>query len=92
MFAGSIALMRLLRHSVSMAANAANKALCSVAEAAELLNVHPTTALRWAQSGKILAVGKLPGETGSYVLDRDDVERLVAERAVAKAREERATA
>ncbi|WP_280381005.1 helix-turn-helix domain-containing protein [Nocardia wallacei] len=63
-----------------MQVNAANTALCSVAEAAEILKVHPTTALRWAQKGKLAVVDKLSGETGSYVLDRNHVEQVAAER------------
>jgi excisionase family DNA binding protein len=64
-----------------MASKASKKVLCSVTEAAETLGVHPTTALRWAHKGKLRVVGKLAGETGSYVLDCEDVKRVGAERA-----------
>lgn len=70
-------------HSLYMAVDDEISALCSVAEAADLLRVHPTTALRWALAGKLRVVGKLSGETGSYVLDRTVVERLAEERAKA---------
>lgn len=55
--------------------------LCSVRDAAPLLGVTVQTAQRWARAGRLPVVTKLPGDTGSYVLDRDAVEALAAERA-----------
>lgn len=55
--------------------------LCSVGTAATILDVPVTTAQRWARAGRLPVVGKLDGKTGAYVLDREAVERLAAERA-----------
>lgn len=55
--------------------------LCSVATAAPILGLTYSAALRRAQTGNLPVVGKLEGQTGSYVLDLDAVEALAAERA-----------
>ena len=55
--------------------------LCSVRDAAPLLGVTVQTAQRWARSGRLPVVTKLPGDTGSYVLDLAAVEAMAAERA-----------
>lgn len=50
--------------------------LCSVTEAAEILGLPLSTAQRWARNGRLPIVGKLQGQTGSYVCDRDEVEAM----------------
>lgn len=55
--------------------------LCSVATAADVLGVSVTAALRRARSGDLPVLGKLEGQTGSYVLDLDEVERMASEAA-----------
>jgi excisionase family DNA binding protein len=56
--------------------NAVIPALCSVAEAAELLGSTPSTVQRWAKNGRLTVHQKLPGKTGAYLLDRDEVESM----------------
>ena len=52
----------------------------SPAGAAPILGCSVPTVLRMISRGALVPVGKLPGRTGSYVLDRSDVERVAAER------------
>lgn len=50
-----------------------------------MLGVHQTTVVRWAQKGQVPVVGKLPGETGSYVFDREAVQQFLDDRDAAQA-------
>lgn len=50
--------------------------LIPTAEVAAILNIHVATVVRRAQSGEIPYAMKLPGETGPYLFDRADIERL----------------
>lgn len=59
--------------------------LCSLTDAANMLGYSRTKALRLARDGALPVVGKLSGETGSYVLDLDAVEALAASRKKASA-------
>lgn len=52
-----------------------------------MMGVHQTTVVRWAGKGQIPVVGKLPGETGSYVFDRDVMREFVEARDAARAAE-----
>ena len=52
----------------------------SAKEAADILRVSPRTIQRRAKAGTLDAV-KLPGETASYLFDRDYIESLGAGRA-----------
>jgi len=47
--------------------------IIGVQEAAELLNVSPATLKRQALAGTISTVTKLPGRTGAYLFNRDDL-------------------
>ncbi|WP_280298248.1 helix-turn-helix domain-containing protein [Nocardia neocaledoniensis] len=60
------------------------KALLSAGQTAEMIGVHQTTVVRWAHKGIVPVVGKLPGETGSYVFDRDAVQEFLDKRAAAQ--------
>lgn len=51
----------------------------NTAEAANILGVDRATVVRWASSGQIKAT-KLPGQTGAFVYQRSDVEKLAAKR------------
>lgn len=52
-----------------------------------MLGVHQTTVVRWAQKGQIPVVGKLPGETGSYVFDREAIKEFLDAREAARTAE-----
>lgn len=56
--------------------------LCSVVDAAELLGIPLSTAQRWARTGRLPVITKLSGSKGAYVLDRDEIESLAAQRKV----------
>ncbi len=51
-------------------------------EAARILDVDRATVTRWALEGR-LAHQRLPGQTGAYVFDRADVEKLAKQKAAA---------
>lgn len=51
------------------------------AEAARLLDLDTSTVLRMAKSGAIPHAYKIPGRTGAYIFDRQQIERLAAKRA-----------
>ena len=48
-------------------------------EAAELLGVGRSTLTRWVQSGRLTEAKKLPGDTGTRLFHRRDLNRLAAE-------------
>lgn len=50
--------------------------VCSALEAAQILDVTTVTVHRWARTGRLRHVYKLPGKTGAYVLDRSEIEQL----------------
>lgn len=52
----------------------------TVAEAADILRVNRKTVLRRMAAGLLKPTQKLPGETGAYLFDRAEVERLAVER------------
>lgn len=55
-------------------------------EALDLLGLNnPSTVIRMVHDGVLTPSRKLPGRTGSYLFWRSDVDRLVDERAAAKA-------
>lgn len=56
-------------------------ALIPTSEVAALLRMHVATVVRKAQAGEIPFAMKLPGETGAYLFDRNEIERLARERA-----------
>ena len=53
--------------------------LISSIEAAELLGKGRSTLTRWVQSGRLTEAMKLPGETGTRLFHRSEVERLADE-------------
>lgn len=55
--------------------------LVTSADAARILGVHVATVARRVASGSLRPAMKLPGETGAYLFDRAQVERIAAERA-----------
>ena len=55
--------------------------LVGTAEAAEMLGVSARTVKRYAKAGHpLLVVTKMNGDTGAYVFQRADIERLAATR------------
>lgn len=56
-------------------------ALLSTVEAADRLQVERSTLSRWVQLGRITPAMKLPGRTGSFLFDADEIDRVAAERA-----------
>ena len=72
--------MRLFRHScaVNLTAVIPIPRLCSAQTAADLLGVSVTTVLRRIHDGQLDTLGKLEGQTGSYVLNLDEIEALAA--------------
>ena len=63
-----------------MSQNAAHATLVSAAQAAEIVGVNRATITRWAKAGKLPTVIKAPGELGTRLFNRSDVERLARER------------
>ena len=55
--------------------------LIGAAEAAEIAGVKRSTITRWADTGRLPTVTKLPGQTGAYLFRRSDVEALSQETA-----------
>lgn len=53
--------------------------------AADILDVSVVTAKRMAMSGELPVALKMPGDTGAYLFERTEVERVRDERAAAKA-------
>jgi predicted site-specific integrase-resolvase len=56
-------------------------ALLSTVETADRLQVDRSTLSRWVQLGRITPAMKLPGLTGSYLFDPEEIDRVAAERA-----------
>lgn len=52
----------------------------STAETAQILHCSIRTVHRQAALGQLPTVGKLPTARGAYLFDRDEIERLAAER------------
>lgn len=52
----------------------------TTAEATTILQVSPRAVLQMIQGGKLKATRKLPGRTGTYLLDRAQVEALASKR------------
>lgn len=52
--------------------------LLTVQEAADLLDVSTTTIHRRIEDGTLTPAHKLPGDTGAYLLHKNDVEALKA--------------
>lgn len=48
-------------------------------EAAETLRVGRSTLTRWVKSGRLTEAKKLPGDTGTRLFHRRDIERLLRE-------------
>lgn len=57
--------------------------LVPTTEVAAMLGIHVATVVRRAQAGEIPYAVKLPGETGAYLFDRAEVERVKAAEAAA---------
>jgi predicted site-specific integrase-resolvase len=55
--------------------------LVGSAEACEAIGVDRSTLIRWVRSGKATAVQRLPGQTGVYLFEPAEVERLAAAQA-----------
>lgn len=51
----------------------------TIAEAVAIAGRDRSTIIRWIGSGKLTPTRKLPGRTGTYLLDRSEVERIAAE-------------
>lgn len=63
--------MHNLTHSGSV-----EPAEITIAEAVAIAGRDRSTIIRWISSGKLQPTRKLPGRTGTYLLNRSDVERL----------------
>lgn len=57
-----------------------SKLAVPVSIVAERLGIDRRRVLRMVQRGTLKPVQKLPGETGAYLFDPEDVERLEADR------------
>lgn len=53
---------------------------CTTLEAAERLGVDRSTVRRLIESGHLVPLAKLPGRTGAYLLNPDEVEHIAKER------------
>lgn len=59
--------------------------LLSTAEVAEMLGILPRSVAQRVQRGTLMPALKLPGQTGAYLFDRDEIEALAADSAEAAA-------
>lgn len=59
--------------------------LIPTAETAEILRVDVRTVHRMAEDGRLTPALKIPGRTGAYLFDRNDVERVANERQAERA-------
>lgn len=57
----------------------------TAAEAADLLGVDRRSVVRFIDNGDLTALDKLPGRTGAYLFNREDVERFAETRSKANA-------
>jgi len=57
----------------------------TTAQAAAVLDVEHRSVFRMVKRGELTPSGKLPGRTGAYLFDREDVERLAETRSKANA-------
>lgn len=57
----------------------------NLSESAEILGVSIATAARWAESGKLPSIRKLPGRTGAWIFDSRIVRRKATELLLEKA-------
>lgn len=48
----------------------------TIAEAVAIAGRDRSTIIRWIGTGKLTPVRKLPGRTGTYLLNRSEVERI----------------
>lgn len=53
-----------------------NREWITAAEAAEVLNVHPRTVIRWAENGALRVTKSGPARTNPWLINRADVEAL----------------
>lgn len=58
----------------------ADELVIGVTETATILGISPATVTRWAQSGKLPYLRKLPGKTGPFLFDASLVRRKAQER------------
>ena len=58
----------------------ATRNLITAAQVAKRFGVTTVTVHRWIKSGRLHAT-KLPGETGAYLIDERDADRLAKQRA-----------
>jgi len=58
--------------------------LIGVRQAAEIVGVSGRTIKRLAKDGVLPHAMKLPGDTGAYIFNLDDVQALAAKKAAAK--------
>ena len=56
----------------------------TTAQTAEILQVTPRAVLQMIESGKLVPTRKLPGRTGTYLVDRAQVEKLADRRYIDK--------
>lgn len=63
----------------------ADELLIGVTEAATILGVDPATVTRWAKSGKLPYLRKLPGKTGAFLFDAGAVRRVAQQQLVERA-------
>lgn len=63
--------MHNLTHSGSV-----ETAEITIAEAVAIAGRDRSTIIRWISSGRLTPTRKLPGRTGTYLLDRTEVERI----------------
>jgi len=58
--------------------------LMTASEVAEAFGRDTRTISRWTREGRLTPTAKLPGQTGAYIYDRAEIERLVATASVAR--------
>lgn len=59
--------------------------LIGSADVCAILRINRSTLSRWVAAGKLTPAQQLPGQTGAFLFQRDDIERLAPEPAVAVA-------
>jgi predicted site-specific integrase-resolvase len=66
-------------HNLTHSGSVEPVAEITIAEAVAIAGRDRSTIIRWIGAGKLRPTRKLPGRTGTYLLDRSEVERIAAE-------------
>ena len=66
--------------------------LMTASEVAEAFGRDTRTISRWTREGRLTPTTKLPGQTGAYIYDRAEIEKLVSSSKIARTPSSKASA